>query len=113
MSDRLLFHIGQGDERVTYDFSPGKMLNVEAIAIEKATGLAVGPLLAGLAVKSALSVTGIVWVMRKRQEPWVQFEEVVFNIEDCRIEDPDELDDAEEQADPKAADPEPPEAPEQ
>lgn len=85
----LLIHIGTGDARQTYIFDHAKLLNVEAIVIEKKTGLTVAALLFGLAAKSATAVTAAVWVLRKRAEPKLRFEDVVFAIGDCEIEDPD------------------------
>jgi len=104
VSDILLIHIGQGDARKTYEFSVSKLMNVEAIAIEKQTGLTVAGLLAGMFGKSAVAITAVVWVLRKRSEPRLRYDEVEFSIGDCDIEDPDEDEEepaAEEQAAPK------------
>ena len=61
-----------------YDFDVDKLLNVELIAIERATGLTVNQWAAGLDAGSAVAVTGLVWVMRKRTEPTLKFEDVSF-----------------------------------
>jgi len=102
VSDDLLIHIGHGDDRKTYTFNPNKMLNVEYIAIERAAHLTVTQLGTGLRNGSLTAVTAIVWVLRKRDEPRLQFGEVLFTLDECEIEDPDDAE-AEVPAAPKAA----------
>jgi hypothetical protein len=99
VSDDLLIHIGHGDDRKTYAFDPNKLLNTEYIAIERAAQLTVSQLGAGLSNGSLTAVTAIVWVLRKRDEPRLQFGEVLFTLDECEIEDPDD----EVPAAPKAA----------
>ncbi len=96
-------HVGQGDERTTYDCDFNKLLNVEFIAIERVTGLTIIGVAQGLMEASAVTVTALVWVMRKRQDPTLRFDQVEFAMADVEIED---LDDEEaEQAAPKEATP--------
>lgn len=101
MSDDLLIHIGHGDGRKTYMYGPKKMLNVEYIAIEQATGLkGVEEIGEALRDVSMALVTALVWVLRKRDEPRLQLDEVVFPLGDLTFEDPDKNEVA---AAPKAA----------
>jgi hypothetical protein len=83
-------------EGKTYTFDPGKFLNVELIAIERATGLTALGLQDGLNNGSMLAATALIWTLRKRHEnPQLTFDEVVFNTEtfglefDPKEEDPD------------------------
>jgi hypothetical protein len=76
-----------GDEE--YRFDPKKILNVEAIAIEKAAGLTWAQVMVGLNTGQLSAVTGVVWVLRKRENPRLQFGEVVFNVGDAEVIDPD------------------------
>lgn len=89
MSSDLLIHIGKGDDRKSYLYQPKKLLNVEYIAIEQATGLGLEQLGEGLINLSMTTVTALVWVLRKRDEPRLQFGEVVFELGDVQLEDPD------------------------
>ena len=104
MSDsHVLIHIGQGEDRKTYDVDFDKILNVEFIAIERVTGLTVRDVAQGMADISALAATALVWVIRKRSEPTLRFDQVEFAIADLSIEDFE--DDEAEQAAPKEATP--------
>lgn len=89
MSSDLLIHIGEGESRKTYRYEPKKMLNVEYIAIEQATGLTLDQLGEGLTNKSMTVITALVWALRKRNEPGLQFFEVLFELGDVLLEDPD------------------------
>jgi hypothetical protein len=76
-----------GDEEIWFDHE--KILNVEAIAIEKAAGLIWTEVLMGLAQGRISAVSAIVWVIRKRTDPMLKFADVVFNVGDYEIIDPD------------------------
>jgi hypothetical protein len=62
------------------DASKIKLTNVEAMAIEKVTGLDLGDFHTRLKAGSALAVTAWVWVLAKRQEPTLRFSEVEFDM---------------------------------
>ncbi len=103
MAGHYHIHVGQGDDRKTYDCDFDKLLNVEFIAIERVTGLTLIGIAQGLMDASAVAVTALVWVMRKRQEPTLRFDQVEFAMADVELEN---LDDEEaEQAAPKEATP--------
>jgi hypothetical protein len=74
---------------VEYRFDPKKILNAEAIAIEKAVELTWAQVMTGLNTGRLSAVTGVVWVLRKRDEPRLRFAEVVFEVGDVEIIDPD------------------------
>lgn len=109
-SDRILIHMFDVEPEEVIDFDPGKLLNVEAIAIERKTGLTLMAVLAGMATGSMTAITAAVWVMRKRANPKLMFEQVVFNSGDYWLEDPDVVeetplpgdDETSESGDPKA-----------
>ena len=61
-----------------FEFDTDRLLNVECIAIEKATRLTVDQWQAGLNSGSAVAITALVWVLRKRQEPTLRYEDVAF-----------------------------------
>lgn len=101
MSVKMLIHIGQGEDRKTYTFIRDRMMNVEAIAIERATGLTLLEVRDGLMSLSMTAVTAILWILRRREEPGLQFEDVNFELGDIEVELPDE--EPEEPAAPKEA----------
>lgn len=101
MSGHYLIHVGEGDDRQTHDCDFNKILNVEFIAIERVTGLTLTDLARGLMESSAVTVTALVWVLRKRTEPTLRFDQVEFVMADVEIEEVEEA----EPAAPKAATP--------
>lgn len=68
------------DGRVFETDAAPRLTNVEAMAIEKVTGLELGEFHAKLQSGSALALTAWVWVMAKRQEPTLRFSEVEFDM---------------------------------
>ena len=57
-----------------------RLTNVEAMAIEKVTGLELGSFHEKLKAGSALAMTAWVWVLAKRQEPTLRFGDVEFDM---------------------------------
>lgn len=76
-----------GDEEHTFDWK--KLLNAEAMAIEKATKVTFNQFLVGLVGGHAASLTAALWIMRKRSDPKLRFEDVVFSMGDLQLIDPD------------------------
>lgn len=68
------------DGRVFEVEDGSRFTNVEAMALEKVTGLELGEFHAKLQGGSALAMTAWVWVMAKRQEPTLRFAEVEFDM---------------------------------
>lgn len=85
-----------GDEEHTFDWK--KLLNAEAMAIEKATKVTFNQFLVGLVGGHAASLTAALWIMRKRSDPKLRFEDVVFSMGDLQLIDPDEDDEREPEA---------------
>jgi hypothetical protein len=83
---KLLIHIGTGAARQTYEYRSGKMLNVEVGAMERVTGLVGTDLMNALDKGGQNAFQALIWVLRKRQEPTLRFEQVVFNMEDLSVE---------------------------
>ena len=68
----------------------GRLMNVELIAIEKQTGLMGTEVTDALNKRSVLALTALVWVIRKRREPQLQFEHVRFAMDELSIEEDEE-----------------------
>jgi hypothetical protein len=62
-----------------YDFDMTRITNVEGMAIEKVTGKTYVEWAEAMQAGSMLAVTALVWIVRKRQEPTLQFEQVEFS----------------------------------
>jgi hypothetical protein len=73
------------------DFDPAKLLNVEAIAITKATKIPFADFGEHLTAMDFELITAIVWVLRKRTEPELRISDVVFPVGSCEFVD-DEAD---------------------
>lgn len=58
-----------------------RLTNVEAIAIERVTGLDLGDFAERQQHGSVLASTALVWVLCKRQEPTLRFDDVTFDLE--------------------------------
>jgi hypothetical protein len=67
-----------GDEK--FEFSPKDILNVEAIAVKRKTGLDFQPWMEALSRFEAEAMTALVWVAKKRQDPTLRFEDVSFPL---------------------------------
>lgn len=80
----------EGAEPRSWDFAPDRLLNVEAIAIEKVTGLTLAGLMAGIKAGSMTAITGLLWVLLRRKEPTLRFEQVQFSFSEVDFEVDDE-----------------------
>lgn len=63
-----------------YDYDPAKMLNTEAIALQKVTGMRVTEWTTALQEGDAYALTGLVWLLWRRNGRDVPFDEVEFDI---------------------------------
>lgn len=86
MAKKVLIHIGTGEERNTYTFDEEQLLNTEAMAMEVATGRGLLEIVHSLPQVSMISVTAVVWILRRREEPGLQFEDVQFAVKDLDVE---------------------------
>lgn len=73
------------------DIDPAKLLNVEFIAIERATQgrLTMNALNKAMQAGSMEAITALVWVLRKRHEPQLRFDDVTFSLMDVEALDDD------------------------
>jgi hypothetical protein len=83
---KALIHVGHGEARQTYEYRHGKLLNVEFGAMERVSGLIGRDLEQALDKGGQNAMQALIWVLRKRQEPALRFEQVVFNLEDLSVE---------------------------
>jgi hypothetical protein len=90
-----------------YEFDPDKFLNVELMAIEKATGMAALDWQDGLNRMSALAITGLVWVLRKRRGDVVAFDKIEFPMAsiDLDYESPEDIEAGKARAEASASPP--------
>ena len=90
-----------GDEK--FEISPKDILNIEAIAVKKKTGLDFQPWMEALSEFQAEAVTAFVWIAKKRQDPTLKFEDVNFPLGSVDFEwTEDEEKEAAEAGTPKA-----------
>lgn len=94
VTNRIIIKIGKGDDAKEYPLDLDRVLSSEAIAAERVTGVTWPEVCRGLGQPVAVtSVTAILWIARKRQEPRLGFQDVQFAIGDLELIDPDDLED--------------------
>ena len=71
---------------VTHEFDLEDFTNVEAMAIERALSMSFGDFGQALANGSASALTGLVWVIQKRDNPSLRFGDVSFTFGELKIE---------------------------
>ncbi len=84
-----------------FDYNPDRMLNTEAIALQKVTGMRMQEWSSALTEGDAYALTGLVWLLYRREGREVPFDEVEFDIGSISLE---------EDAGPEAAEADPTEA---
>lgn len=62
------------------EFDQHRLMNVEAIAIRRVTAMTLPQWNEALSEVDPTAVTALVWIIQKRQDPELQFEDVVFNL---------------------------------
>jgi hypothetical protein len=75
-----------------FEFDAAKITNVEGMAVEKATGLLYNEWARAVDAGSMLARTALVWVVRKRLDPALKFDDVVFTTLDIAEDDADASD---------------------
>jgi len=70
-----------------YDYDPAKMLNTEAIALQKVTGMRMTEWTTALTEGDAFALTGLVWLLWRRNDRDVSFDEVEFDIGSIDLQD--------------------------
>ncbi len=81
----------EGAEPKSWEFNPNKLMNVEAEAIEKHTGMTFGEWTEKVRNGSILAVHGLLYVMLKRSTPTLRWDDVQFCLDDVdfQIDDAD------------------------
>ena len=77
----------------TFDFSPENMLSTEAEAIEEVGGTTWGSYLefgAKLSTGNVRAMRALLWVLLCRTNPTLDFDSVVFRLDEFTIEDDDD-----------------------
>lgn len=74
-------------EGQVYDFDPARMLNTEAIALQKVTGWRIKEWSDGLAQGDAVAMTALVWLIFRRNGQETRFDDVEFDMGSLSIED--------------------------
>lgn len=70
----------------TYEFDENRFLNVEFIAIERVTGMTAVQWQNGINNGSAMAVTALIWILRRRAgEPTLQFDDVSFLMDSVNL----------------------------
>lgn len=73
-----------------YEFQSDRMTNLECMAIEDQLGITVGEWQDLLNRRSMRATTALVWTLRRREEPDLKFEDVVFNPASIDFDSSDE-----------------------
>lgn len=72
---------------VVYNYDPTRMLNTEAIALQKVTGMRMQEWSQALTEGDAFALTGLVWLLWRRDGRVVPFDEVEFDIGSIALEE--------------------------
>lgn len=70
-----------------FDYDPTRMLNTEAIALQKVTGMRMQEWTGALTEGDAFALTGLVWLLWRRSGRQVPFDEVEFDIGSISLDD--------------------------
>lgn len=76
----------EGAEPRTWPMQLNKLMNPEAEAIEKHTGMTFGQFQEALENDSVLAIHGFLYVMLKREQPTLKWDEVQFCLDDVDLE---------------------------
>lgn len=72
-----------------FEFEQERITNVEGMAVERATGMLFAEWAEALTKGSMLAQTALVWIVKKRQQPTLRFDDVVYEslvVEDAEAE---------------------------
>jgi len=70
-----------------FDYDPTRMLNTEAIALQKVTGMRMQEWTTALTEGDAFALTGLVWLLFRRDGRDVAFDQVEFDMGSIVVED--------------------------
>src|SRR5882757_6624470 len=74
-----------------YTFDPNKFMNVELIAIERATGMNAFEFQDGLNAGSMMAATALIWILDKREGKIQAFDNVLFLAKDLDLSPEDDV----------------------
>lgn len=77
-------------QRHEWPFEPGDLLNVEAAAIKKLTGMSFGEWAKAMQDGDPDAYHGFIWVMQKRESPTLRSTDVQFRVGECSFDFDDE-----------------------
>jgi len=84
---KILIHIGDGEEtRETLEWDRRRTLNTEYGAMERVTGLIGEDLEEAINKGGANAMTALVWILRRRKNYQLRYEQVVFEMADLSVE---------------------------
>lgn len=69
-----------------YEYDETKLLNTEAIALQKATGLKPPQFAEGLKEGDAIALSGLVWLILRRAGETVKFDDLEFDLASIDVE---------------------------
>lgn len=82
----------EGVDPKTWDFAPGKMISPEAEVIERKTGMRFSEWEFAVQNGSMLALHGLLFVLLKREQPSLQWDQIMFSFGECTWElDDDEV----------------------
>lgn len=70
-----------------FDYDATRLLNTEAIALQKVTGMKTQEWMTALTEGDAYALTGLVWLLYRRAGREVSFDEVEFDIGSLDLQD--------------------------
>jgi hypothetical protein len=93
VTNRIIIKIGRGDDAKEYPLDLDTVTNAEAMVAEKMTRLTWAEVQYGLGTPiSITSVSALLFLARKRMEPFLTPDQVQFTISELDLIDPDLLD---------------------
>lgn len=81
----IVYRPALGSEQ-TWEYKPQKMLNAEAAAIEKVTGWTYEEFGEKFMSGSVIAKQALLWVLRKRTEPTLRYNDVEFAVDELEHE---------------------------
>lgn len=70
-----------------YEYDPARLLNTEAIALQRVTGMRMNEWTKSLQEGDATALTGLIWMLWRRNGREVDFDDVEFDIGALDIQD--------------------------
>lgn len=74
-------------EGTEYEYDEKRLMNTEAIALQKATGLRPPEFADGLKKGDAIALSGLVWLILRRSGSTLKFDELEFDLASIDVEE--------------------------